>query len=328
MVFFVAICWLGFVAMIIWSLTSAWGARVMRSRLQSLAEVTEAEVAAAMVEEEEEQPFVERALQPILRKLGGVVGKGGDKLVSGNLNELLDSAGHPLGMQVNELLGLKLLVVLVFGAISLFATPAVYIVINILAQKETFQTAAKLKPLIPFLMLVFCMVGFSIPDFLLRRTAKKRIKQIKKSMPDVVDLITLGLEAGLGFDGAVGQTIDKIQSPLTEELARSMREISAGQTRSGAFRSMAARVRMPELSLLVTAIDQAEKMGVGLGSALRAQSDELRERRRLWAQEQAAKLPVKMLIPLILFIFPALFIVILGPACVQFADMSKSGMMF
>jgi len=327
MVILVVICWLAFIAMLIWSLTSSWGARLMRSRLRALAEVTEAEIAEAMVEEEEERPFLERTLQPILKKLGAVIGNN-PILVSGHLSALLDAAGHPLGMQVNELIGLKLLFVICFFIIALFATPVVYLGIGILSRHEIFQNVVRLKPLVPFLMLVFCLVGFAIPDFILRRIAKKRVREIRKSMADVVDLITLGLEAGLGFDGAVGQTIDKIKSPLTEELARCMREISAGQTRSAAFRAMASRVKMPELSLLVTAIDQAEKLGVGLGAALRAQAEELRERRRAWAQEQAAKLPVKMLIPLILFIFPALFIVILGPACVQFADMAKSGMLF
>ncbi len=313
--------------MVVWSTTTAMGARIMRGRLQALSEVTEAEVAAAQVEEEEAKPFLERILQPVLKRLGAVVGKN-DKLVGGNLEELLDLAGHPLGMQVNELLGLKLLVVIAFGVIALFTTPVAFIAVGKLAANPSFKAAAKLKPLLPLIMLVFCLVGFSLPDFGLRRVAKKRLKAIKKSMPDVVDLITLGLEAGLGFDSAVGQTIDKVKSPLTEELARAMREIGAGQTRSNAFRAMATRAKMPELSLLTTAIDQAEKMGVGLGTALRAQSDELRERRRTWAQEQAAKLPVKMLIPLILFIFPALFIVILGPACVQFAEMAKSGSIF
>ncbi|MBI3922046.1 MAG: type II secretion system F family protein [Armatimonadetes bacterium] len=327
MVYMMALCWLGFVAMVFMLVTSAAGGRVMRHRLQALSEVTEAEVAAAQIDEEEAKPFIERALSPILKKLGGVIGQN-EKLVGGNLAELLDSAGHPLGMMVNELIGLKLLFVILLGVVSVFLWPVIHIGVGKLASNPSFATAVKLKPLIPLILLVFCMVGFSLPDFLLRRTAKKRIKQIKKSMPDVVDLVTLGLEAGLGFDGAVGQTIDKVKSPLTEELARSMREIAAGKTRSDAFRSMATRVKMPELSLLVTAIDQAEKMGVGLGTALRAQADELRERRRMWAQEQAAKLPVKMLIPLILFIFPALFIVILGPACVQFAEMAKSGQMF
>ena len=144
-----------------------------------------------------------------------------------------------------------------------------------------------------------------------------RIRQIRRAMADVVDLIVLAIEAGLGFDMAVGQAVEKTKGPLTEELRRVLDEVRVGKPQGDAFRSMAMRVKMPELTLLVAAIDQAMKMGVGLGQALRLQATEIRERRMAFIKEQAGKLPVKMMLPLVLFIFPALFIVILGPAMIK-----------
>jgi tight adherence protein C len=144
-------------------------------------------------------------------------------------------------------------------------------------------------------------------------------------MADVVDLIVLGVEAGLGFDSAVGTTVEKTKGPLTDELRRVLAEVNVGKPQGEAFRDMALRVKMTELSLLVAAIDQAMKMGVGLGQALRLQAIEIRERRMAFIREQAGKLPVKMMLPLVLFIFPALFVVILGPAAVQMVQLAAEG---
>ena len=137
-------------------------------------------------------------------------------------------------------------------------------------------------------------------------------------MADVVDLIVLALEAGLGFDQAVGEAVSKIKGPLSDELRRVLDEVRVGRQQGDAFRAMAARVRMPELTLLVAAIDQAIKMGSGLANSLRLQADEIRERRMAIVREKAGKLPVKMMLPLVFFIFQALFVVILGPAAIQF----------
>jgi tight adherence protein C len=144
-------------------------------------------------------------------------------------------------------------------------------------------------------------------------------------MADVVDLIVLSIEAGLGFDQAVGEAVSKTTGPLTEELKRVLDEVRVGRQQSDAFRAMAHRVRMQELSLLVAAIDQAMKLGTGLASALRLQATEIRERRMAFVREQAGKLPVKMLLPLVFCIFPALFVVILGPAGVQIYQLMQSG---
>ncbi|PIW12735.1 MAG: hypothetical protein COW34_13555 [Armatimonadetes bacterium CG17_big_fil_post_rev_8_21_14_2_50_66_6] len=148
---------------------------------------------------------------------------------------------------------------------------------------------------------------------------------MKKSLPDTVDLLVLSMEAGMGFDGAVGEAVKAIKGPLSDEFARVLAEVAHGKGRSLAFRALASRTKMAELSLLVAAIDQAEKMGVGLASALRAQAAELRERRMMETRERAAKLPVKMMFPLVLFIFPALFVVILGPAVVQMKELMDQG---
>ncbi|HEY0075915.1 MAG TPA: type II secretion system F family protein, partial [Abditibacteriaceae bacterium] len=145
------------------------------------------------------------------------------------------------------------------------------------------------------------------------------------SMADVVDLIVLSIEAGLGFDMAVGEAVNKTKGPLSDELRRVLDEVRVGKPQGDAFRDMAARVKMSDMSLLVAAIDQASKTGIGLANALRLQAQEIRERRMAFIKEQAGKLPVKMMLPLVLFIFPALFIVILGPAAVQIMQMSARG---
>jgi tight adherence protein C len=174
-------------------------------------------------------------------------------------------------------------------------------------------------------VLVFAYIGFVGPTFWLRRFVNKRLKQIRKAMADVVDLVVLAIEAGLGFDQAVGEAVSKTTGPLTDELRRVLDEVRVGRPQSEAFRAMAQRVKMQELSLLVAAIDQAMKMGTGLAHALRLQAIEIRERRMAFIREQAGKLPVKMMLPLVLFIFPALFVVILGPAMVKMIRMSERG---
>jgi tight adherence protein C len=174
-------------------------------------------------------------------------------------------------------------------------------------------------------IVIFAYIGFSGPTMWLRRFVNKRIKQIRKSMADVVDLIVLAIEAGLGFDQAVGQAVQKTKGPLSEELSRVLDEIRVGKPQGEAFRDMSKRVRMSELTLLVAAIDQATRMGTGLASALRLQATEIREKRMAYIREQAGKLPVKMMLPLVFCIFPALFVVILGPAGVKIVEMSQSG---
>ena len=161
------------------------------------------------------------------------------------------------------------------------------------------------------------LIGFVGPDLVLNYLVRARKRMIRKRLVDALDLIVLSMEAGVGFEGALARTADKIRGPISEELSQMLGEINHGKARADAFSDMAARVQLAELSLLVAAINQADRLGTGIADSLRGQASNLRERNIQIAREAAAKLSVKMVFPLVLFIFPALFIVILGPAIIS-----------
>jgi tight adherence protein C len=160
------------------------------------------------------------------------------------------------------------------------------------------------------------LIGFYMPFYIVNSRAKQRQHAIIKSLPDAFDLITTCVEAGLGLDAALSRVAEKVQGPFAQELSRSLREIALGKTRRDALKELGDRTQVPDLMQFTNAVIQAEAMGSSIGQVLRVQSDQLRVRRRQRAEEQAYKAPVKMLFPLVMCIFPTLFIVILGPAII------------
>jgi tight adherence protein C len=167
------------------------------------------------------------------------------------------------------------------------------------------------------------MTGLGIygPRIVLLGRVKRRQKEIWRSLPDAFDLITASVEAGLGIDAAFTRVIEKVHGPFAEELTRTMREIQMGRARRDAFVDMADRTGVDELRQLINAVVQAEAMGISIGGVIRVQTGVIRTKRRQKAEEQAFKAPIKMVFPLVFFIFPAIMIVIGGPAIIQLKNL-------
>lgn len=162
--------------------------------------------------------------------------------------------------------------------------------------------------------------GFFLPDILLKNTAQKRMQQIQRTLPDAVDLLGISVESGLAFDAALAQVAANIDGPLAEEFTRVLQEMQIGKGRSEAMKALAERTDVDEMNTFLGSLVQAEKLGIPIVDVLRAQTSEMRLKRSQRAEEQAMKLPVKIVFPVLLGIFPAIFIVILGPAVIRIME--------
>jgi tight adherence protein C len=163
-------------------------------------------------------------------------------------------------------------------------------------------------------------MGFFVPDTVITFKARSRRERIQAELPDALDLLAVSVEAGMGFDGAITKLTEHMQGPLADEFALTLGEMRIGESRQEALRKMGERVGSPEMSSFTRAVVQADQLGISLGRILKLQAAEARNRRQAAAEERAMKAPIKMLFPTVIFIFPAMFIVILGPA---FLNLSK-----
>jgi len=291
----------GGVLLIVWALLGARTSDPVQARLTQLGTL---EGVTSLEEIELQQPVMERTLRPMMRRLAGI----GTRLTSpqrvGRTESKLAEAGYPYGLRTIDFMGLKVVVALVVSGLSfLFFGVA-------LADPATGLIAAVLG----------LVLGFFGPDFWLTRLIRARQKAILLSIPDVLDLLTISVKAGLGFDAALGKVVEKTQGPLTDEFRRSLAEVRIGKARRDALREMVGRTNVPALTNFVSAIIQAEQLGVAIANVLEVQSEQLRIQRRQRAEEMAAKAPIKMLFPLVGCIFPSMFIVILGPAMILIAN--------
>jgi tight adherence protein C len=160
----------------------------------------------------------------------------------------------------------------------------------------------------------FGLAGFVAPGFVVGARARKRQDEIQAALPDALDLLSVSVEAGLGFDGAITKLTEHMDGPLIDELSHALGEMRVGESRPDALRRMADRIGTPEVAAFIRAVIQADQMGTSLGKTLRIQAQSARLKRQAAAEEKAMKAPIKMLFPSVAFIFPAMFVVILGPA--------------
>jgi tight adherence protein C len=249
--------------------------------------------------------FAQRVVRPTLTGLGRGLSAATPAGVVGKIRAKLDMAGNPSHLGVTEYVGLRVLSI------------AVVIPLGIVAVRALDVSG----PALWLSLLLIAGVGIWLPDVVLQRVIEARQLAIRRALPDVLDLMVVGLEAGMGFDQATSKVIEKNHGPLAEELARVLKQIGLGKSRSEALRTMAERTQVPDLTTFVAAVQQSETLGVSIANTLRVQADTARERRSQRAREAAAKLPVKLLFPLVFFIFPALFVVVLGPGAVRFAQL-------
>jgi tight adherence protein C len=204
-----------------------------------------------------------------------------------------------------------------FSPTSFLASKAVFAILGFLGGTFLGGLAGK-SSLAILLALFFLFVGFMLPDMFVSFKARGRREEIRAGLPDALDLLAVSVEAGLGFDAAIAKLTEHMEGPLVDEFALSLGEMRIGETRQHALEKMVQRVQAPELASFVRAIIQADQLGISLGRILRVQATDTRNKRQAAAEEKAMKAPIKMLFPTALFIFPSMFLIILGPAFLNF----------
>lgn len=245
-----------------------------------------------------EQPFSERVLKPFLRFFGRIMGSFTPAKSAERLRRNLQMAGNPNGLQPGDFQAMRLLAAVLLGGMVAF-----------------LSWAAKMElGMIILFTAIFGAIGFMIPVYWLGGKIKKRKKAIFRALPDAIDLLTISVEAGLGFDQALQRVTEKWDNELCKEFKRVLSEMRLGKLKRDALREMSYRCDVPELNVFVASIIQAEQLGVSMAKVLRIQADQMRIRRRQMAEELAHKAPIKMLFPMVFLIFPSIYIVILGPA--------------
>jgi tight adherence protein C len=275
-----------------------------RGVARSVAAIQALDSAPDVLKQEIERPFGERVIAPLGERMVGL----GRKLVRADtarkIQYRLNIAGNPPAWDVNRILGLKVLGAAVFTTLSF---------VYFLGRGWPLYKLVVATALVG-------LFGYVLPNILVYNAGQKREKLMRNALPDAMDLLTISVEAGLGFDAAVSRVAKNGDGPLNQEFARLLQEMQLGVGRVEAMRAMAERTSLAELRSFCSAMVQADSLGIPIARVLRIQSLEMRTKRRQRAEEKAQQVPVRIMIPLVLFILPCLFIIILGPAGIQIAD--------
>lgn len=271
-----------------------------------LAEFAERGEVASLREVEMSAPFVERVILPMANKLGQFALKFTPQKALDDIQQKLEQAGNPKGLNPTNFLAIRFLAA--FGILAFM----------------TFLFSASDNPnqstFMKFAMTVgFSLIGFALPNLLITSKINSRREEVRKALPDAMDLLTICVEAGLGFEAAMKKVQEKWEDELAMAFGRALQEIQLGKVRREALRDMADRIGLQELDSFVAAVIQSEQLGVSMAKIMRIQSDDMRTKRRQMAEQEAQKAPVKMLIPMTLLIFPTIMLILMGPAILMMA---------
>jgi len=256
------------------------------------------------IDEELQKPFMDRIVKPVLGWVSTVTKKFTPAKKRSNLGKKLVLAGNPGGLNPSEFLSLHYSIAVLMGIIG-------YILGYLVNWGSLSKVMCALWGLV---------IGYMLLDLYLKIKIKSRQKDIAKGLPDVLDLLTVSVEAGLGFDAALQRVVKKTRGAISLEFAKTLQEIKMGKQRREALKDLALRTGVEDLNTFISAIVQADQLGVSIGNVLRVQSKQMRGKRRQRIEEKAMKAPIKMLLPMIFFIFPTIFIVLLGPAVIQMVE--------
>lgn len=252
----------------------------------------------------EKRTLTERVIQPIYNSLSKVYFKWTPSYKVDLLNKKLESAGVLKNNTVERWMFNKTLVTIIF---------------SLLFGLLTYNIKSNIFSSLVIALMVVILINALYRFYLARRISLKK-NAIKRDLPYTLDLITVSVEAGLSFDGAIAKVVDTIEGELSSEFAKTLKEMRMGIEKKVALKNMSQRCELKELSMLITSLIQADELGVSLGRVLRIEAAGLRENIKQAAREKAMKAPVKMLFPLIIFIFPAIFVIILGPIMIRMSE--------
>jgi tight adherence protein C len=267
-----------------------------------LAEYIQRGDVASLEEIELSQPFSERVIIPVIRRLGEFSARFTPQKAIQDTARKLELAGNPWPIDAATLLAIRFIFAVVLGGLAVVA----------FAGSTSWSSSDK-----AMFIGGATIGGFYLPHIMLTTKITRRQKEIRNAMPDALDLLTICVEAGLGFDAAMAKVSEKWETELSLAFARVIREVQLGKVRREALKDMSDRLGIAELTSFVAAIIQSEQLGVSMAKVLRIQSDQMRLKRRQRAEEEAHKAPIKMIIPLALLVFPSIMIIILTPAVIQ-----------